>query len=255
MITGLLDYVPGKSFLHRLNPITKLILSFGLCASCFISGNLPLILGIILLNLLASALSGIIGRSLRILRSLVKLSILLFTVQIFFVRQGQVLLRFPGGIYITGAGLLFSLLFVSRLIAATMPLTLMLSVTRMSDISNALNRYFRIPYKYTFVLTTAIRFIPLFAAEMAAIIDAQAARGVDFDTRNVFKKFRLLLPLCVPLLISSVRRIEGGAVSAELRGFNLRRPDSGSKRYPLGPSDFAALVSLAAIAAAAVLVR
>ncbi|MDR3147780.1 MAG: energy-coupling factor transporter transmembrane protein EcfT, partial [Treponema sp.] len=229
MMTGLLDYAAGDSFLHRLNPLTKLVLSFGLCASCFISGNLLLILGIILLGLLVSALSGIIGRSLRILRSLVKLSLVLFAVQVFFVREGQVLLRFPADIYITDAGLLFSLLFVSRLIAATMPLTLMLSVTRMSDISNALNRYLRIPYTYTFVLTTAIRFIPLFADEMAAIIEAQVARGVDFDARGVLKKLRLLLPLCVPLLISSVRRIEGGAISAELRGFNLRRPDSGYK--------------------------
>jgi energy-coupling factor transport system permease protein len=247
-----LDYTAGDSVLHRLNPITKLTLSFGLCASCFVSGDLRLILGIILLNLLVSAASGIIRRSLRILRSLAKLSILLFVVQIFFVREGRILLRFPAGIYLTDTGLLFSLLFVSRLIAATMPLTLMLSVTRMSDISNVLNRYFRIPYRYTFVLTTAIRFIPLFADEMAAIIDAQVARGIDFDTRNVFKKLRLLLPLCVPLLISSVRRIEGGAISAELRGFNLRRPDSGRKRYPLGAADVAALLVLAAIVAGAV---
>jgi energy-coupling factor transport system permease protein len=251
MMTGLLDYSAGDSVLHRLNPVTKLILSFGLCASCFLSGDLRLILGIILLNLLVSALSGIISRSLRILRSLVKLSILLFVVQVFFVREGRVLLRFPAPL--TDRGLLFSLLFVCRLIAATMPLTLMLSVTRMSDISNVLNRYFRIPYRYTFVLTTAIRFIPLFADEMAAIIDAQVARGVDFDTRNVVKKLRLLLPLCVPLLISSVRRIEGGAISAELRGFNLRRPDSGCKRYPLGAADCAALLVLAVIVAGAAL--
>lgn len=252
-MTGLLDYTEGDSFLHRLNPVTKLVLSFGLCASCFLSGNLFLILGLILLNLLVSAVSGIIGRSLRILRSLVKLSILLFAVQVFFVREGQVLLRLPANISITVEGILFSLLFVFRLIAATMPLTLMLSVTRMSDISNALNRYFHIPYKYTFALTTAIRFIPLFADEMAAIIDAQVARGVDFDTRGIFKKLRLLLPLCVPLLISSVRRIEGGAISAELRGFNARGPDSGSKRYPLRTADIAALAALAALVTGAAL--
>jgi energy-coupling factor transport system permease protein len=250
-MTGLLDYMAGESFLHRLNPLTKLVLSFGLCASCFLSGNLFLILGIILLNLLASAISGIIGRSLRILRSLLKLSVLLFLVQVFFVREGRVLLRFPLNIYLTDEGLLFSLLFVARLIAAAMPLTLMLSVTRMSDISNVLNRYFRIPSKYTFVLTTAIRFIPLFAGEMAAIIEAQVARGVDFDTRNVLKKLRLLIPLCVPMLISSVRRIEGGAISAELRGFNFRSPDSGYKRYRMEAVDFAALLVLALIVAGA----
>ncbi|GHT69904.1 ABC transporter permease [Spirochaetia bacterium] len=253
-MTGLLDYVSGASFLHRLNPLTKLILAFGLCASCFISSSLALVLCILALNLGLAALGGIIGRSLRILLSLVKLSIVLFAAQIFFVREGNVLVMFPLNIYITDTGLLFSLLFVSRLIAATMPLTLMLSVTRMSDISNVLNRYLRIPYKYTFVLTTAIRFIPLFADEMEAIMEAQIARGVEFDTKNFLKKIRLLLPLCVPLLISSVRKIEGGAISAELRGFNFRKPSSGYKRYPFGLQDAAALIFCALVIAAAVLI-
>jgi energy-coupling factor transport system permease protein len=253
-MTGLLDYVAGGSFLHRLNPLTKLILAFGLCASCFISDSLFLVLCILAINLCLAALGGIIGRSLRILLSLVKLSIVLFVVQIFFVREGTVLVLFPLNIYITDRGLLFSLLFVSRLIAAAMPLTLMLSVTRMSDISNVLNRYLRIPYKYTFVLTTAIRFIPLFSDEMEAIMEAQIARGVDFDTKNFFKKIRLLLPLCVPLLISSVRKIEGGAISAELRGFNFRKPASGYKRYPFSLQDAAALVFCALVITAAVVV-
>ncbi|GHT60689.1 ABC transporter permease [Spirochaetia bacterium] len=253
-MTGLLDYVAGDSFLHRLNPLTKLILAFGLCASCFIGDSLVLVLCILALNLCLAALGGIIGRSLRILLSLVKLSIVLFLVQIFFVREGTVLVMFPLNIYITDTGLLFSLLFVSRLIAATMPLTLMLSVTRMSDISNVLNRYLRIPYKYTFVLTTAIRFIPLFADEMEAIMEAQIARGVEFDTKNFLKKIRLLLPLCVPLLISSVRKIEGGAISAELRGFNFRKPSSGYKRYTFSLQDAAALVLCALVIVTALLV-
>jgi energy-coupling factor transport system permease protein len=253
-MTGLLDYVAGDSFLHRLNPLTKLLFAFILCASCFITGNLYMVLGIIVLNLCMAALGGIIRRSLKILLSLAKLSAVLFVVQIFFVREGEILLRFPLNIYITWKGLLFSLLFVSRLIAATMPLTLMLSVTQMGDISNALNRYFKIPYKYTFVLTTAIRFIPLFSDEMAGIIEAQIARGVDFDTKNFFKKIRLLLPLCVPLLISSVRRIEGGAISAELRGFEFRKPSSGYKRYPFGVRDMGALLFCALVVTAAVMV-
>jgi energy-coupling factor transport system permease protein len=252
-MTGLLDYVPGNSFLHRLSPLTKLILAFGLCASCFVADNLFAVLGIMALDMVLAALGGILGRTLRTFVSLIKFSLLLFVVQVLFVRDGAVLLRLPLGIIITDPGLRFSLLFVSRLIAATLPLTLMLSVTRMGDISNVLNRQLRIPYKYTFALTTAIRFIPLFAAEMEAIIEAQIARGVDFDTKNFFKKIRLLLPLCVPLLVSSVRRIEGGALSAELRGFNFRTPASGYKRYPLGPGDLAALLALAAIITGAAL--
>ncbi|MDR3167150.1 MAG: energy-coupling factor transporter transmembrane protein EcfT [Treponema sp.] len=241
-MTGLLDYLPGNSPLHRLNPLTKLILSFTLCLVCFLTDRLVLILGVIIFNLALAVLAGVIGRSLKILGSLVKFSLVLFVVQIFFIRRGTAILVLPFNIFITDRGLLFSLLFVSRLIAATMPLTLMFSVTRMDDIANVLTRYFRIPYKYTFVLTTAIRFIPLFAEEMAGITEAQIARGIEFDTGNFFKKIRLLLPLCVPLLIASVRKIEGGAISAELRGFNLRKRKSGYKQYRFGPGDMAFFV-------------
>jgi energy-coupling factor transport system permease protein len=251
-MTGLLDYVPGGGFLHRLNPLTKLVLAFGLCASCFAADSFFVVLGIMALDMALAGLGGVFGRALRTFLSLTKLSLLLFAVQILFVREGTVLLSLPLGIRVTEPGLRFSLLFVSRLIAATLPLTLMLSVTRMSDISNALNRL-RIPYKYTFALTTAIRFIPLFAGEMEAIMEAQIARGVDFDTKNFFKKVRLLLPLCVPLLVSSVRRIEEGAISAELRGFNFRTPSSGYKRYPLRAGDYIALLALAAVITGAVL--
>jgi energy-coupling factor transport system permease protein len=252
-VTGLLDYVPGNSFLHRLNPLTKLILAFGLCASCFVTDSVFTVLGIMALDMALAGIGGVFSRSLKTFLSLVKLSLLLFVVQVLFAGEGTVLLNLPLGFRVTGPGLRFSLLFVSRLIAATLPLTLMLSVTRMSDISNVLNRRLRIPYKYTFALTTAIRFIPLFAGEMEAIIEAQIARGVDFDTKNFFKKIRLLLPLCVPLLVSSVRRIEGSAISAELRGFNFRTPLSAYKHYPLRPGDYIALLALAAVIAGAAL--
>ncbi|MDR1288279.1 MAG: energy-coupling factor transporter transmembrane protein EcfT [Treponema sp.] len=253
-MNGLLDYVPGNSVLHSLNPLSKLVLSLVLCMSCFISDSHFFIAGIIALVFLMSAAAGIPERPARIVRSLSKLCCVLFVVQIFFVREGTVLLFLPPGILITDRGLLFSLLFVMRLIAATLPLALMLSVTRMSDISNVLTRNFGIPYKYTFALTTAMRFIPLFAQEAAAIMEAQTARGVEFDTKNFFKKTALILPLCVPLLISSVRRIEGLAVSAELRGFSLRGRKNGYKRYRFGAPDAAAFILGALVIAGAAII-
>jgi energy-coupling factor transport system permease protein len=244
---GFLDYVSGDSMLHRLNPLTKLLMSVELCASCFLTQNHFAVIGIIAFNLILAASAGLLARSLKMLASLVKLSIVLFIVQIFFVRQGEVLFFLPLNIYVTDRGALFSSLFALRLIAAAMPLALMLSVTKMSDISNVLVRNLRVPYKYAFVLTTAMRFIPLFSEEMASIVEAQTARGVQFDTKNFFKKLKLLLPLCVPLLISSVRKIEGSAISAELRGFNLRGRMSGYKNYSLGMSDAAVFIACALV--------
>jgi energy-coupling factor transport system permease protein len=240
---GFLEYVPGNSLLHRLNPLTKLMLSLMICASCFVSGRLTFSLAMIGLNLLLAASAGILPRGLAMLKTLLKLSVILFFLQVFFVRQGTIWLRLPLNIVITDRGVTFSLLIVLRLIGATMPLALMLSITQLSDLSGALVEKGHVPFKYAFALTTAIRFIPVFAGEMAAIMEAQTARGVEFDSPNPFKKVRLILPLCVPLLISSVQKIEDSAVSAQLRGFNLRTRQSAYKRYPFLSRDLLVLAA------------
>ena len=241
-MNGFLNYSEGDSFLHRMNPLVKIMLSLLICIACFLSGSPILVAGIIALNIAIAAMGGILKRAGSMLISLLKLSAVLFLLQVFFIRDGKPVLQLPLGIYITDRGLSFSLLIVLRLIGATMPLAIMLSLTRMNDLSNALVEKLGIPYKYAFSLTTAIRFIPVFIHDMQDVMEAQKARGVEFDTKNILKKIGMILPLCVPLLISSVKRIEVSAISAELRGFNCRRRNSGYRQYRFGANDTAALL-------------
>ena len=125
-----------------------------------------------------------------------------------FIRDGRVLFTVSLlKITVTDSGVYFSLLLVLRLMAATLPLTIMLSVTQMSDLTNVLVSKLRIPYKYAFAIITVIRFIPVFSSEMNGIIEVQTARGVEFDTKNIFRKIGLIIPMYVPLLISSVKKI------------------------------------------------
>lgn len=58
--------------------------------------------------------------------------------------------------------------------------------------------------------------------DMKGIMEAQTARGVEFDAGGIVRKVRLMVPLCVPLLVSSVRKTNSAAIAAEVRGFNLR---------------------------------
>lgn len=133
-------------------------------------------------------------------------------------------------------------------------LALLLSVTQMSDLSGVLVQRLHVPYKYAFTLTTATRFIPVFADSLSGIMEAQTARGVAFDTKNPFRKLGLILPLCMPLLISSVGRIHDTAAAAEMRGFTLRTRESQSRRYTFKSGDlFAALIAAALVAAGALL--
>lgn len=242
---GYLDYIPGETLLHRLNPLSKLCLSFVLCICCFISDSHWVVGGIMALNLLLAAVAGraVLTRSCKMLRALVKFSLLLFVLQVLFVREGVVWLELPFGLVVTDLGVSFSLLFVLRLLGATLPLALVLSVTQMNDIAAVMVDKLGIPYKYSFTLMTAVRFIPIFAHEMGEIMEAQTARGVEFDTQNFLRKLRLLLPLCVPLLISSVRKIESGAIAVELRGFNCRKRGCAYKHYDIVTRDYLALAS------------
>ncbi|MGN0643263.1 MAG: energy-coupling factor transporter transmembrane component T family protein [Huintestinicola sp.] len=247
---GFLEYRHGNSVFHRMNPLTKLIMSLVLCAMCFVSSNIFFVLGIILLNVIIAAAAGIPETAAGLLKGLSKLSIVLFVIQLLFVRSGNVLFTIPLiKLPITDEGVLFSLLLVLRLMAATLPLAIMLSVTQMSDLTNVMVEKLKIPYKYAFAVITVIRFIPVFSSEMAGIMEAQTARGVEFDTKNIFKKISLIIPLCVPLLISSVKKIDSSALSAELRGFNLRTSNSAYKKYSFGSPDIlAAAICIVTIA-------
>ena len=215
---GMLQYVHGTTVLHRLPPLCKLGLAVLLSALCFATGNL-LLLALLIGGLGARA--GIGKQTLRTLLGLCKFSSILFLLQVFFISEGRVLLALPLGLAVTVEGIAFSARLCLRLIGATLPLTVMLAVTRLPDLTRALERTLRVPYRYAFALSTAIRFIPILARDFSAVVEAQTARGVELDG-NLLQRVRLLLPLCVPLLVSSVRRIESAALSAELRGFHLR---------------------------------
>ena len=106
-------------------------------------------------------------------------------------------------------------------------------VTKLNDLANACVEVLHVPYRYAFTFTTALRFVPVFGQEMNAIMEAQTARGVEYDTKNPIKKLKLMLPLCVPLLISSVGKTDATALAAEQRGFYLRTRASSYKRYPI----------------------
>ena len=120
---------------------------------------------------------------------------------------------------------------------------------------SALAVHWHLPYQYAFTITTALHFIPVFFNDMQVISEAQLARGVSFDTRNPFKKFALMAPLSVPLLISSVKKTEQAAIAVELRGFNLRTRTSAYKVTHMKGADWAVLTAGAALIALSVILN
>ena len=246
---GFLDYLPGSSVLHRMHPLVKIFVSILICAASFCSSNFYYLTGIIVFNVLMSIAgtsgikngNGLLQRTLGILKGLIKMSIFLFILQVLVIRQGEAILSIAS-FTITDVAVQKGLLLVLRLMGAALPLSVLISVTNLNDLSNTMVKYLHIPYKYAFTFTSAIRFIPVFSIEMNGIIESQQARGVDFEVKNPIKKIGMILPLCFPLLISSVRKIESTATAAELRGFYLRTRACCTKSYKLHLRDIVFLL-------------
>ena len=241
---NVIDYAPGNTALHKLHPVAKVALAAAIIAATFLSNSYAMLIGLLAFTLAMGVYAGVANRLVALMKLLVPLALILFLLQVFFMRAGTPVLGFA-----TDEGLITGTKACLRLLGVATPLLLMLMVTPLGDLANACVEKLHIPYRYAFTFTTALRFVPIFSQEMNAIMEAQTARGVEYDTKNPLKKLRLMLPLCVPLLLSSVGKTDATALAAEQRGFYLRTRESSYRRYPYAARDYAALAFCVALIA------
>ena len=250
-MSSFLEYVPGTSPLHRMNPVAKLAAAAAFALACFCSSNLAFLAVLLAAGFALAATCGMVRPAIGLAKAVFAFSLILAVVQVLTTPSGAVLVELPWGSVGTGS-LLAALTTVVRLVAAAIPLFLVFYVTKMNDITNAVVKVLHVPYKYAFTFTSTIHFIPMFMNDMKGIMEAQTARGVEFDAGGIVRKVRLMVPLCVPLLVSSVRKTNSAAIAAEVRGFNLRTATSGYKEYPFVAADVAAMAGSLALVAIAV---
>ena len=241
-MTSVIDYIPGTSLLHRLNPVTKLALAAGIILATFLGDTYPLLIALLALTFALGAYARAAGGLVSLSKLMVPLSLIMLVLQTAFIRTGN-----PVALWVTTDGLVTGTKAALRLLGVALPLILMLTVTKLNDLANAVVEVLHAPYRYAFTFTTALRFVPVFSQEMNAIMEAQTARGVEYDTKNPLKKIQLMLPLCVPLLVSSVGQTDATALAAEQRGFYLRTRESSYKRYPMAAADYAVLAASVAL--------
>lgn len=251
-MSAFLDYVPGTSLIHRLNPITKLFFSFIFAVACFCTSNIFFLLGMLVFAFCIALSCGMRKQTVGLMKAVALFSLLLALIQILTTPGGTSLIPLPWG-SIGTVGLLAGVTTVVRLTAAAIPLFLTFYVTKINDITNSVVKVLHVPYKYAFTFSSTVHFIPVFMNDMKGIMEAQTARGIEFDKGGIINKIRLMVPLCVPLLVSSVRKTNSAAIAAEVRGFNLRTRASGYKQYPFTSVDIGVMVLAVALLVAAII--
>lgn len=240
---AMVEYIQRDSFFHRLNPITKILWTFMVLIVSFLFNDPISIFIILLSNLFIASISGILKQVLPIIKALFIFSLFLIICQIFFVDEGRTLFYaipyFNIG-KVTDLGLSLSLVMSFRMIATVSTIPILMMTTPITDMVVVLVEKFKIPFKYAFMFITALRFIPTFMGEMEQILQAQMSRGYNSDTKNPFKKMVIIIPLAIPLLVSSIKKTEKMAISMEVRGF-ASGPRSNFKRIIMKSSDYITL--------------
>lgn len=126
-----------------------------------------------------------------------------------------------------------------------LPITLLfIFTTHPSRFASSLNRI-GVSYKVSYAITIALRYIPDVKEEMVNIINAQEARGVAFrkEDANLFKRIRNYLTILVPLLVTSLNRVEVVSNAMDLRGFGRYNKRTWYNRTPLKITDYLFLIS------------
>jgi len=220
------QYVPGQSFLHRLDPRSKLLFVILFAVLVFLANN-PVTYALLLVCTLASLLLSRISAS-YILKSLQPVwLLLLFTVilHVLVTKGGDVYVRW-GTLTVEEEGVRQAIYMSLRLGLLVMISSLLTLTTSPIDLTEGLERLLApgkkvgVPvHEIALMLSISLRFIPTLLEETDKIIKAQMARGADFESGNLIRRVKNLVPIAIPLFVSAFRRAEELALAMEARGY------------------------------------
>jgi energy-coupling factor transport system permease protein len=219
-------YLDRDTWVHRLDPRTKIIsvlILFAVCL-CF---NHPLYmagisLGVVLISISAKALANFWR-----LRIILALLIVFSTVIWPFFAKGPTPSWSWGPLEVSQESLFYGIAMGLRLATFVSIGLIFLSTTRNEELTNGLIRM-KVPYPIAFALSTALRLVPTFAGAGATIIQAQVSRGLDLEKGSIFSRVGKFIPQAVPLFIYAIRHTNLLAMALESKGFS---PDSKRTLY------------------------
>lgn len=218
------QYIPGNSPVHRLDPRLKILISIFFIIDLFIITNFKGYLFVLIFIFASIFLAGIKFKY--IFKGIKPILFLILITAIFnlFLTPGKEVLISYGKLTLYKEGFYLASFMVIRLIfliTGTSILTLTTSPIELTDgLETLLNPFKKLglpAHELAMMMTIALRFIPTLMDETDKIMKAQMARGASFDEGNLVKRAKALIPILVPLFISSFRRADELAMAMESR--------------------------------------
>ena len=235
-MTNLFNYIDRPSPIHRLTGASKLLCLLLWSLAAMTSFYTPLLLGMTVASFVLFAIAKLKIRDISFTLSLMGVYVLLNNLLIFLFSPDhgsnlyghETILFQIAGPYVVTAEQLFYHLNVILKNACTIPIVLLfVCTTNPSEFAASLNRI-GVSYKISYAVALALRYIPDIQREYRDISLAQQARGVEMSSKktSVIKRLKAAGAILIPLILSSMERIETISNAMELRGFGKNQKRS-----------------------------
>lgn len=242
----ILGYQPGNTFIHRLNATTKLIFLLLVSIACMVTYDTRFLVVICVFSLICLKLAGIKWRQISfIVKFIIVFAIInLIAVFIFQPTYGQELygsknvLISAGYFTVTKEELFYLLNLVLKYICSVPLVLLFLLTTNPSQFASSLNKI-GVSYKISYAVSLALRYIPTIQTDYWAISAAQQARGNELSKKaSLGKRIKGTLNIVIPLIFSSIERIDIISTAMQLRRFGSKKKRSWYVYKPFTTKDY-----------------
>lgn len=220
------QYFPGGSLIHRMDPRMKIVLTMFYIIFLFVASNFAGLACMVALMAFVLLFSGV--PFLQYFKSLkAVIAIVLFTgVLNLFYGTGTVLWH-GWFMQITDGGVNNAIFISIRIVSLILFSCVLTFTTSPTDLTDALERLMK-PLKVLHVkvheiammMTIALRFVPTLLEETDKIMSAQKARGADLESGGMMQRIHALIPILIPLFVSSFRRAYDLAMAMECRCYH-----------------------------------
>lgn len=258
-----LNYLPRRSVVHDLTGTTKLAFFLLFTFAGMLTYDTRVLLGLLCVSLLAFRASRIRVKEIRFMLVFMLVFLLMnnFFIFLFNPNQGteiygtrHVLLSLPGRFAVTAEELFYLLNVTLKYFIALPVAILFISATDPSEFAASLNSI-GVSYRIGYSVAIALRYIPDIQRDYHSISQAQQARGVELGQKEpLFTRMKNAAGILLPLILSSLARIDVISNAMELRGFGKGKGRTWYRRRPFARNDYLALALGAALLAGSIVI-
>ena len=263
-MTNIFNYVDRPSPIHRLTGATKLVCLLLWTFAAMSTYDTRLLVFMAVLSLVLFRISKIRVRDVSFLLILMTTFMVLNNLLIFlFSPQHGVtlygtshpLFRITERYTVTQEQLFYHLNLILKYLATIPAVILFVCTTNPSEFAASLNRI-GVKYTIAYSVALALRYIPDIQKEYHEISQAQQARGIEMSRKqNLIKRLKSASAILIPLILSSMDRIDVISNAMELRGFGKNKKRTWYMARPFRRADFAAILLCALLLAAAIVLN